>query len=338
MLFRKLLIFSPIYLLVTFLIVIFLVNGETMSYEKVSKNQDIDNVIYGPAYSNIRNYKLFKTYQNQYQFVILGTSRVMQMRPMDISHDGYNAGGAISRIEHLLPYTEHLVKTNLKPDYIIVGLDHYFFNEEWSQVEISERSTFKRQIALLQTRPNPSIREFSKDLLFSKGFINDLFNPKYPTNIGLNARVNGTGFRIDGSLIYGNYVIQDSVNKVDFSDSLERIELGNSRFEYSSEINDDAINELIVFLEYAEINEIEVYAFLPPYAPTVYQEMLNTGNYDYIINLPSKLELVFSEYNNHSFFDYTNMVNFDDTFFVDGFHGDDRIYLEISEKFKELIN
>ena len=79
---------------------------------------------------------------------------------------------------------------------------------------------------------------------------------------------------------------------------------------------------------------IEVTAFLPPYAPSVWQRMQETGQYGYIPATFASLETMFARYG-FEVFDYSYLPETNDSQYVDGFHGSDRVYAALCARLAE---
>ena len=79
---------------------------------------------------------------------------------------------------------------------------------------------------------------------------------------------------------------------------------------------------------------IEVTAFLPPYAPSVWQRMQETGQYGYIPATFAALETMFARYG-FEVFDYSYLPETNDSQYVDGFHGSDRVYAALCARLAE---
>jgi len=112
-----------------------------------------------------------------------------------------------------------------------------------------------------------------------------------------------------------------------YKDTYKRIELGNRRFEYGETVNTNAIIELDKLLIFSKSNDINVIAFLSPFAKTVYDELETSKNYKYIFDLESVLTPVFKKYD-FEFYNYTKIssCNSSDIETIDGFHGSEVTY------------
>ena len=73
---------------------------------------------------------------------------------------------------------------------------------------------------------------------------------------------------------------------------------------------------------------IEVTAFLPPYAPSVWQYMQDYGEHTYMTQIYDTIVPVFEEYG-YEVFDCSYLPETTDDQYLDGFHGSDRVYAAI---------
>ncbi len=96
------------------------------------------------------------------------------------------------------------------------------------------------------------------------------------------------GFKSDGSYYYGGLILYGREWDENFSDTIKRIEKGIIRFEYSDEVNPIAINTTREIVEICRENGIELIAFIPPYAPSIYDMMDFTAVLNYTKKLPMK--------------------------------------------------
>lgn len=99
-------------------------------------------------------------------------------------------------------------------------------------------------------------------------------------------------------------------------------------------------------LSYCEENEIYVIGFWGPFAPTIYTQMFESSNYDYLIEIEPACKELFSKYN-YEFYNYWDVSDFGitDDYFIDGFHGSEVVYAymvydmcEKNSELKQFIN
>lgn len=267
--------------------------------------------------------------------LVLGSSRSMQFSSKFFTQPSfYNAGGGANFAHEYRYFLEHISPESL-PDTLILVLDQYYFQNVWSPKEAwptlgYEHYVFNGSDALLRV---------IKDWAIGKYSLKDAFFPA-PDTYGIAAVGRGSGFYADGSYCYGNLMDHpERGTDVGFHDSFDRITRGVERFEWADAVYEPAVEEIRNLLEFCQEHEIQVVGVLPPYAPSVYNRMIESGKYGYLDQLPDVLGEVMQSYG-FELFDFTNMPQTRDEEYVDGYHGGDRVYarltLELSEKSRIL--
>lgn len=259
----------------------------------------------------------------------LGTSRVMQFSS-EYFDDGvfYNAGGAVRN--NFDEYSNFLENLDYTPEVIILGVDFWLFNEKF----ISNYPECLHYTAITQVdRPfNAILKQIMQDDKKEKWSLASLNN--YASEIGFNGRIKQSGFRRDGTYYYGDiYREPENSEDYEFKDTLERIDKGYRRFEYGSAIYNKTVDDLNHFLSYCKERNIEVVGFLAPVAPTIYSEMISSGNYGYVEKVPDICKIIFERYGYH-FENLIDMSEFDisDDYYIDGFHGSEIVYAVIARE------
>ena len=279
------------------------------------------------GYSYIdKTYKFHMTDEVMHpQVLALGSSRIMQVRQSVVNPDYtfYNAGGAIQNVQELSLFIH---KLHDSPKLILLSIDQWWFNRAY----LNDGQPFDPAVydepELDILKLGRLVCDFYTDLV--KGKIN-LIKVFTSDDIGLNAICNNNGFCADGSPNSSDRIIipeeQDDYN---FKDVLERIRVGNNRFQYGDQADSTQVSGLENFLCQCEARHIKVVAFLPPFAPYVYQRMKETGKYGYMSQLYDMLLPVMNKYEGCSLYDFTDVSdmgahNYD---FYDGYHGSEIIY------------
>jgi hypothetical protein len=302
---------------------------------------DIDDLILsgekyliGYAYDE-KNYKYLKWKETvsrvKQNILALGSSRILQFRENMFTSSFYNAGYTISSISEFLPFMNSIPKDNY-PDILIISLDQWMFNENWdalneNQNNLQWKYEFNKRASII------TVINVWTDIIKNKyGFSTLFHNSDSVKRIGLNAIVNNKGFRNDGSMHYGDQITKlinkdSTANDFNYYDTFQRIEGGNMRFEYGSEINDKALQHLDSFLAFCKTNNIHVVGFLPPFANKVNEKMEETEQYGYEKDIyPGSLP-IFQKYGYELWnLTYLNTYGSDDTETLDGFHGGEVTY------------
>ncbi len=283
--------------------------------------------LFGLAYSNYdKTYKFHMTDEiHRPEVLALGSSRIMQVKCTVVSPDYsfYNAGGAI---QHVCELPLFISRLHYNPKLILVNIDQWWFNpHHLDQSQPFSAEVYNEPKADL-TKAGQLVCDFYTDLLRGKICLKRVLTS---ADIGLNAICNYNGFAADGSRYQGDMIIapeqQDDYN---FKNVLSRIEQGNNFFQYCDEPDSSMLGAVGDFLSQCVDRNIKVAAFLPPFAPYVYQKMQQSGHYGYMQRLYAMLQPVFEKYEGCSLYDFTDMTrtgvhNYD---FDDGFHGSEIIY------------
>lgn len=314
--------------------------------EVVKTDQDY---LIGYAY-NENNYKYLKykvlTEIDRVNVWAVGSSRSLQFRREMFSKSFYNAGYTITTIKDFVPFLKS-ISPDKYPDILIVNLDQWMFNENYDQLK-STPNVIQWTDAFTEFPSYKTIVNVWTDVFQYKY---SLLNNGDVKNIGLNAAVNNRGFRPDGSMYYGNQVekllVNDSTaNDFEFKDTFNRIRFGSNRFQYGKEFNSNTVEEVKNLLLFCRVHDIELIAFLPPYAPRVYEVMSASGEYAYMDSIQSNLIDLFRS-REYSLYDFTNptQIQSNDDEFIDGFHGGEKTYarillemLKTNEKLSEYVN
>lgn len=265
--------------------------------------------------------------------VALGSSRVLQFRDSMFTTSFYNAGYTIKKAADFQLFL-HTIPKSKYPDYLIIGLDQWMFNDVFdSYVETSKIDYWENSFSIY---PNKiTCTNVTNDILIGKYSYKLFLENNTIDKIGLNALTNNTGFINDGSMFYGNQItklLNNDTTALDynFSNTYNRIDLGTSPFQFGKEVSKKAIVEIDKFLYYCKSNNIKVIAFLPPYADKVYQKMIKSEKYNYVLKIYNSLKPVFEKYN-YEVYDYSNskLCNSSDSANTDGFHGSETTYQSI---------
>jgi len=297
------------------------------------------NYLIGYAY-NEGNYKYLKYRELENRkalsVIALGSSRALQFRDKMFNKSFYNAAYTISSISDFIPFMKFSLN-NKNPEVLLIALDQWMFNKNWD--DLSEYD-LKNKVWHPSFTKKPSfstLRSVWGDLLIGKyGF--EIFTKKKHDaliQIGLNSIVNNTGFRKDGSIYYGKQIKKlldddNTANDYDYLDTYSRIEDGNRRFQYGSQVNDKSIESLNHFLSYCKSNNIYVVAILPPFANKVAIKLDLSGKYSYMDKIFYKSNAVFKRYG-FELWDMTNLNKYgsNDSETIDGFHGGEVTYLRM---------
>ena len=269
----------------------------------------------------------------------LGASRVLEFRSNMFDSSFYNAGFTINGINDYLPFLKS-IPAEKYPHYLLLSLDHMMFNEACDNLKTTPAVNFWQSSFRLYPRPGVYQAAF-KDMLTGKYPVISFDEPDTINKVGLNAEVNNTGFRNDGSMYYGVQIPKlisndTTADYYNYVNTLQRIKNGNMRFEFGKSVNEKALVKLDSLLGFCRNNNIEVVAFLPPFADKVYDSMISSGNYPYLFSLFSKMKPVFNKYEFECYdFSKMSLCNSNDNETIDGMHGSEVTYIKLLIKMLE---
>tara|TARA_R110002050_G_scaffold42235_3_gene101874 strand:- start:926 stop:2062 length:1137 start_codon:yes stop_codon:yes gene_type:complete len=329
---------SPLILVFLIPSIFLFVSGENYkSIDNVIKSKQ--DYLIGYAY-NEGNYRYLKKKELESQkpqhLIALGSSRVLQFRDKMFTRSFYNAGYTISSIADFVPFINTNLDSN-KSEVLLIALDQWMFNEDWDSLEDYDALDRKWTAKFNKKASIGTIFNTWLDFFSGKFGVEIIFNnPKEKLEtIGLNALVNNTGFRKDGSMRYGGQIHMllnndSAANDFNYSDTYKRIKNGNRRFQFGKQVNAKAIQALSELLILCKNRGIYVIAFLPPFANKVNARMEQTGNYFYVKSIFEESLGLFEEYG-FELWDMTTLdkYNSNDNEMIDGFHGGEVTYLKM---------
>ena len=259
------------------------------------------------------------------QVLALGSSRIMQVRHFIVSpkYSFYNAGGAIQKVPELSLFIN---KLHDSPKLILMNIDQWWFNRAYLDADQPFDPSVYDEPELDILKLGRLICDFYADVVKGKINLKKVFSSD---DIGLNAICNDIGFCADGSPNSSDrIIIPEEQEDYNFKNVLERIREGKDRFQYGNQADSTQVCVLEDFLHQCVSRHIKVVAFLPPFAPYVYQRMKELGKYGYMPQLYGMLKPVFDKYEGCSFYDFTDVTDMGahDYDFYDGFHGSEIIY------------
>jgi hypothetical protein len=160
-----------------------------------------------------------------------------------------------------------------------------------------------------------------------RGEISPLQKFKYPENVGLIAVTYGEGFRKDGFYVWTRRIESEEYkagavynhHNSDITNGKDMYTFGNG-----DEVYGESVHKVEEILRLCKERGIMVTAFLPPFAPSVYRQLMESGHYTYMSKIYPALLPLFEKYG-FELFDFTDASGItDDTMSYDGHHADDR--------------
>ena len=325
-----------IFLLIPFLILLFSKeNFYNLNKIKINENKYLVGFAYNEDNYNYLKYKYIQD-QKKIEVLVLGSSRVLQFRSEMFIKSFFNAGFTVKSVSDFEEVLRQLPKDKL-PKYLIIGLDQWMFNKSYDDLK-ADIFEEKNSTNLNTNNSANGLVQFKNiylDIFSQKLTMRKLVNHNDYTPIGINAIINDTGFRNDGSMQYGIQIqklLSGNKTAEDFKyqDTFERIRNGNRRFEYAKNMNIETLPVLESLLKFCTQNKIKVTGFLPPFADEVYNAMKNSNNYLYFNEILPNTESIFYKYG-AEIYSFSSMEEFNssDLETLDGFHGSEKAYLRI---------
>lgn len=308
-------------------------SGEWRTEEEVAQMVlDGEPAFLGLAYrDNTRYYKHLVASGKGADLLMLGTSRSMQFHSEFFTTDSfYNAGGGSGYINEFQYFLENLPEESL-PDTLIMVMDQYFFNQAWVGTGgMPEAFDYGHYEFSAKTALSEAMRGWAA----GKYSLLDVFI-SHPDVYGMAAVGRGSGFNPDGSYCYGRLLDHpEEGTDVGFHDTYDRILKGTNRFEYGEYVYPTSTEVVQRLLAWCNDRDIQVVLIIPPYAPSVYERMAESGNYGYFDWIPKILTELCEPYG-YEVYDFSYMPDTSDDEYIDGYHGGDRVYARLTRQLAE---
>lgn len=301
-------------------------SGETVALDQVVEaTVDGSLVLYGSGYhENFQAYKYRVASRLGAQLLVMGTSRSMQFRSGFFKTDRfYNIGGGVKNAAEYLRFLQAMPVESL-PKTVLVVLDQNMFNETWA----TGNPTSGLALTDLPVKKDILLRLGNS---YGDGRFSILKNLKArPGVYGMAAATRGSGFASDGSYRYGTAALENLTQpESNFATTYRQIDFSQLRFAWGDVPRSQELEEIDRLLSFCAENGIQAVGMLPPFAPTVWERMMATGNYGYLEQLPAALQQVFAGYG-FDCCDYSYLPDSTAVQYIDGFHGGDEIYAGIA--------
>lgn len=291
-----------------------------------------DPVLYRVGYGNRdQDFKLMSVEYRQPEVLMLGSSRVLQFRGQFLNNNPdvfYNAAAPAWR----LPEVQTLLfSMKHRPDVIILGIDYPWFNDAYEGDPIVEPpQNFWERIFVVN-------RSYLQDVVEGDAFDTQrMFGREEPGGsgglaLGKRAIIDGHGFRNDGSEQYGDFLVAYHLRPEDMRWHHENLFAGGGdMYVEGNTVSETGMAQFREILDWAKQEDILVIGLLPPYMPSLWQQMSLSERHTYVPQVQTQLNDLFAEYN-FPLFDYSNGADvgaIDEDFF-DGWHSSERIALQM---------
>ena len=313
--------------------------GELTPLAEVARRQVESPLLYGRAYrDNYFAFKLLSVRERRPELLVVGSSRSMQLRSGLATRNAaafYNAGGASQSLAEMSRFVE-LVLPEAPPKVLILGLDQWWFNPKHSRGPSARRVTDQvdEETAVASARALNMGRFVVRDLLLGKIPPGALWRRRDPVHgveaMGMNAIVNGNGFRNDGSWQYGELIARPPAVQDRLREGFVRLETDRDHFSSADHADAAVMAQVEQLLALSARHGVFVFAFSPPYAPSVYARMAAGGRHRYLAEQAQALAAVFARHG-FVYLDASDgaVVGATDADMIDGFHASERISLRI---------
>lgn len=309
--------------------------GESMPLRMVAQMQLSEQpVLYRPRYGNRDlEFKTISANLRQAEILTLGSSRVLQFRAQFFNRQPrqfYNAGAPAWTLDQVQALLAGLTYT---PRIVILGIDQSWFNDavvpETFEPQVSDfQHLFAANRSLMQQIVDGTIGKEDFD-------IGRYLARREPGHgglaLGLRAIRDGHGFRNDGSEQYGDFLVAHWLYpQNERQRHLDNVRDGREMYAYGDTVSAARLAQLEALLRLCDERGITVIGFLPPFMPTLYQQITTDGNHTYLDALDPALAALFARYH-FPYFDFTDGAALDaaDDDFFDGWHASERIYLRL---------
>ncbi|MGJ3239887.1 MAG: hypothetical protein ACFE0Q_14340 [Anaerolineae bacterium] len=318
--------------------------GESMPLPEVIRLQESDwEVLYRPGYGNRdQDYKLLASNHHRADVLLIGSSRVLQFRAQFANRQPdafYNAAAPAWELEEI---SRLLFNLDYIPEVIVLGIDYPWFNDAYPGDPIVEPPTDAWSRLFVVNR------SYLQDVLAGETFdYRTLFAREEPGGsgglaLGRRAIIDGHGFRNDGSEQYGDFLVAGHLWQPNLrGHHMNLFAEGDEMYTGGETVSSEALAQLEAILNYASERDILVVGFLPPYMPTLWDELAISERHNYLSQAEQSIVEQFAE---HDFplFDFSDVrtLGFTDEDFFDGWHHSERValqlYLEMAQQVPEL--
>ncbi|MGM9539264.1 hypothetical protein [Anaerovibrio sp.] len=310
-----------------------------------------DDILLGSAITESSLIKFKIVEQKKPKVVAIGSSRVMQFRSnYFIDKDFFTMGGTAGSLMDA-DKTFKKIKKSYTPDVVILGVDLWWLNPNFSHVstlgcldEIRE-SKYKKYFQLIKfMKDNAEMR----GMLFHLDDIKERDAVGGRRTVGLSAAVKSDGYRLaDGSYQYGHFLTADFKTAAElFQDTHKRLDDRNRRFEAADDIDYREFERLKSLVREMTKAGCHVIVFLPPFPDEIYSRMSSNDEWRFFLaNFENSVKECCAE-EKVQFFDFSNVlwVGSNDDECLDGFHGSEMTYTKIvkamlaDKVFAEYVN
>ncbi len=304
-------------------------SGEIIPTRVIIAIQDSigEDFLYSKAHTEDTSYYKFTlANQNAAEVLVIGSSRTLQIQGFFFDEDTsfYNAGLIASSLPDILLALESLDEDSL-PEVAILSLDEYYFNETW--YEESNIGAFPQEpvtgVSLYTAGAIGVYEELRRDPSFFKILCTQ------PSKISTGAKGYDHGYGLDGAFAYGSvYANPYYTSDQRVAETVELIQNATGRYCAGDTVCAEALEALSEIAAFCTAHDITLVTFSPPISQSALDAIDARDDMDYFYQFADEVSTIAAQ-QGFEFYDFTDpaLLNADDEYFVDGFHGSDVIYL-----------
>lgn len=311
---------------------LFITNAhEHTTFREIVKVQEAKNAIYGTALNqNTFAYKMELVRYVKPKIVVLGSSRVLELREEFFNTSFVNCGGAMNNLEEGKVFLTELFRHH-KPEILILGLDFWWFSDLFNQrgtfdyhrntgADLTLDKLIKPYDFLISSKI--SLRDYIQILLFK----NDRNHITNYNNLGLTAIKRSDGFRKDGSYLYASAIAgfaPEGQRITGFNDKLDP----KRRFEFGMNLSQNRVDALNDIIKMCVNQNVVPVMIIPPVTTIAYERIVSRPEkYGYVFRFQEHVRsLPFETYDFHDI----KKAGANDCESIDGFHIGDVAYQRI---------
>lgn len=332
---------SPLILFFGLSFLVLYSSGELESLDQIVKTQqNSKSSLVGLAYSDpLRYLKLQTVLTRKPDIIMLGSSHTAYFRSTFFNSPEifYNAsiGGAYPQDFRIFL---NRLSAEAQPKVILIGLDPAWFDTvcNWSNYDVLDNQYTSKFSASNPFRAwQFGYTQLYKDYFsgkFSRRDISQIFQTF--ENFGLNAKINQSGYRWDGTPIDTKQIAlrltesDESFRKRTAADFFSQQPERQKKCEEKSR---QTSSEIKKFLSQSKFRKIQVIGYITPYNKAVYQELRQMKKkYEHIFKLGSGLQPIFNQFG-FNLYDFSNIAaaNLADKEMLDEVHASEKASLRL---------
>lgn len=259
---------------------------ETWPYKKVLEYQQTNDALYATRYFNQGlDYKFAGMHQAQPEVLILGTSRILQIRSSYFQDRSFYNAGIVGSVSEGLRGMKKFVSSfdkNYTPEEIIISIDPWLLNPNYPE----NRTGLKMKVlnAITENEFTDKMYRTYKFLKYhrmayiaiveeKKNILPFIVAGPAAKRIGLNAVLENTGFDRDGSYHYPKDYVdkEDQIKDIDFLTNW--LKKNTYRFAPASTVDKRALERLDQILKVSQDKGIKIKGVIMPLRIDLYEAL-----------------------------------------------------------------